>query len=127
MSKADATLRKVFYNASTGFSSVAKTYRDAKALDSSITLAKTKDFINRQQLRQKSKPRTDNSYVAQGPRDTVQFDLADFSGFGPKSEYRYALIGSDVFSKLAFAQPSRAKPLKRLLEPWRRRWRHMVS
>ena len=117
--KADTTLRKVFYNASTGFGSIVKTYKAAKALDSSVTLAATKDFINRQELRQKSKYRTDNSYVAQGPRDTVQFDLADFSGFGPKTEYRYALIATDVFSKLAFAQPSKAKPLPKPQLLWR--------
>ena len=109
MSKFDATLRKVFYNTSTGFGSIAKTYKVAKALDDNVTLAATRDFLKRQELRQKAKPRTDNSYVAPGPRDTVQFDLADFSGFGPKSEYRYALIGTDVFTKLAFAQPLNGK------------------
>ena len=83
--KADTTLRKVFYNASTGFGSIAKTHKTEKALDSSVTLAATTDFINRQELRQKAKYRTDISYVAQGPRDTVQFDLADVSGFGPKN------------------------------------------
>ena len=82
MSKFDATLRKVFYNASTGFGSIAKTYKAAKALDDNVTLAATRDFLKRQELRQKAKPRTDNSYVAPGPRDTVQFDLADLNGSG---------------------------------------------
>ena len=100
----DDTLRKVFYNASTGFGSIAKTYRAAKALDDSVTLAATRDFIGRQDIRQKAKYRTDNSYVAPGPRDTVQFDLADFRGFGPSTQYRYALIGTDVFTKPTFAR-----------------------
>ena len=39
----------------------------------------------------------------------MQFDLADFNGFGPQSEYRYAFIATDVFSKLAFAQPLKGK------------------
>ena len=116
----DATLRKVFYNASTGFGSIAKTYKAAKALDASVTLAATKDFINRQELRQKTKYRTDNSYVAQGPRDTVQFDLADFRGFGPSTEFRYALVGTDVFTKLAFARPSKGKLPRKPPPAWRR-------
>ena len=45
MPKFDATLRKVFYNASTGFSSIAKTYKAAKALDDNVTLAATRDFL----------------------------------------------------------------------------------
>ena len=103
----DDVLRKVFYNASTGVGSIAKTYKAAKALDAGVTLAATHDFLGRQEIRQKSKPHTGNSYVAPGPRDTVQFDLADFRGFGPSTEYRYVLIGSDVFTKLAFARPQR--------------------
>ena len=105
----DDVLRRVCYTASSGFWSIAKTYRDAKAIDDSVTLTATREFLKKQEIRQKSKPRTDNSYVAPGPREAVQFDLADFSGFGPSSEYRYALIGTDVFTKLAFAQPLKGK------------------
>ena len=57
----------------------------------------------------KSRPRRTNSYVAPGPRDTMQVDLADFRGFGPSTEFRYALIGTDVFTKLAFARPLKGK------------------
>ena len=109
MKASDAVLRKTFHNTTTGFGSIAKTYKAAKAIDDNVTLAATRDFIKRQEIRQKAKPRTTNSYVAPGPRDTIQFDLADFSGFGPKSEYRYALFGTDVFTKLAFAQPLKGK------------------
>ena len=116
----DEVLRKVFYNASTGFGSIAKTYKAAKALDAGVTLAATRDFLGRQEIRQKSKLRTDNSYVAPGPRDTVQFDLADFRGFGPSTEFRYALIGTDVFTKLAFARPSKGKLPRKPPSAWRR-------
>ena len=45
-------LRKVFYNASAGFGSIAKTSKAAKALDDSVTLAATRDFLGRQEIRQ---------------------------------------------------------------------------
>ena len=88
----------------TGFGPVAKTFKAAKAIADDVTMAATKAFLARQEGRQKAKPRTTNSYVAVGPRDTIQVDLADFRGFGPTTEYRYALVGVDVFTKLAFAK-----------------------
>jgi len=36
--------------------------------------------------------------------EAVQVDLADFQGFGPPTEFRYAFVGVDVFTKLAFCQ-----------------------
>ena len=96
----EAALRKAYYNVATGFGSVAKTYKAAKAIDDNVTMAATKAFLARQEGRQKAKPRTTNSYVAVGPRDTIQVDLADFRGFGPATKFRYALIGVDVFTKL---------------------------
>ena len=106
-------LRKAYYNVATGFGSVAKTFKAAKAIDADVTMAATEAFLARQEGRQKAKPRTTNSYVAVGPRDTVQVDLADFRGFGRATEFRYTLIGVDVFTKLAFAKPLKGKHLRK--------------
>jgi len=102
-------LRRAYFNVDTGFASIAKTYKAAKALDARVTMAATREFLAKQEGRQKANRRTDNSYVARGPRETVQVDLADFQGFGPPSEFRYAFIGVDVFTKLAFAKPVKGK------------------
>ena len=105
----DDVLRRVYYNAATGFGSIAKTYKAARAIDDNVTMAATKASLVRQEGRQKAKPRTTNSYVAVGPRDTIQVDLADFTGFESTTKYRYALVGVDVFTKLAFAKPLKGK------------------
>ena len=77
MNKVNGAIRSAQYNVATGFGSVAKTFKAAKAIDVDVTMAATRDFLARQEGRQKAKPRTTNSYVAVGPRDTVQVDLAD--------------------------------------------------
>ena len=102
-------LRRAYFNVETGFASIAKTYKAAKALDSRVTLAATREFLSKQEGRQKANRRSDNSYVAPGPRETVQVDLADFQGFGPPTEYRYAFVAVDVFTKLGFATPLKNK------------------
>ena len=102
-------LRRAYFNVDTGFGSIAKTYKAAKALDARVTLTATREFLAKQEGRQKANRRSDNSYVAPGPRETVQVDLADFQGFGPPTEYRYALVAVDVFTKLAFAEPLKGK------------------
>ena len=85
-------LRRAYFDVDTGFASIAKTYKAAKALDARVTMAATREFLAKQEGRQKANRRTDNSYVARGPRETVQVDLADFQGFGPTTEFRYAFV-----------------------------------
>ena len=71
-------LRRAYFNVETGFGPIAKTYKAAKAIDGRVTMTATREFLAKQEGRQKNKPRTYNSYVAAGPRETVQVDLADF-------------------------------------------------
>ena len=85
----EEALRRAYFNVDTGFGSIAKTYKAAKALDARVTIAATREFLAKQEGRQKADRRSDNSYVAPGPRETVQVDLADFQRV--RSSYRVPL------------------------------------
>ena len=83
----DEALRKAFYNSATSFGSIAKTYEAAKSIEDSVTLAATREFLAKQEIRQKSWPHKTNSYVAPGPRDTVKSTWPTSEVFGPSTEY----------------------------------------
>ena len=113
MSKANAgaqsaedTISKVYYNVATGFGSIAKTLEQARKVDARITRADVQSFLAKQEHRQVKKRRKDNSWIPSGPREEFQIDLADF---GRESEYRYALLAIDVFTKKLVVIPLKDK------------------
>jgi hypothetical protein len=104
--KVDGILSKVYYDVASGFGSIVKTLEQARKVDSSITRGEVQSFLSKQELRQTKKRRKDNSWVSFGPREGFQVDLADFAR---DSEYRYALLAIDVFTKKLAVVPVKDK------------------
>jgi hypothetical protein len=99
-------IRKVYYNVSTGFGSIAKTLAEAKKVNSLITADEVKLFLSKQEHKQTKKRRTDNSWIPFGPREEFQIDLADF---GTGGEYRFAFMAIDIFTKKLVVIPIKDK------------------
>ena len=91
-------LGNVFYNPQTGFGSVEHTLKAARQQDPTITRQHVRDFLAKQELRQRRKPQGGNSFVADLPRQEFQIDLADF---GERVVPRYGFVAIDIFSKKA--------------------------
>ena len=102
----DDVISRVYYNVDTGFGSIAKTHEQATKLDPSISVADVRSFLAKQEHRQVKRRRKDNSWIPFGPREQFQIDLADF---GRESEYRYALLAIDPFTKKLAVVPIRDK------------------
>ena len=73
----DKVIRQVYYDADTGFGSIAETFKDAKKVLNSITYNDVKEFLERQKSRQTKPYRGFNSYVAHEPLQEIQIDIAD--------------------------------------------------
>ena len=102
-------LRKVYYNED-GFGSIYETYKDAKKQLNSITLEDTKKWLEKQKGRQTKPYQGFNSYVADGPLEEVQVDLADFTRSAAENNgYRYCLVAVDVFTKMLWGVPIKNK------------------
>ena len=76
----NAIIRQVWYDADTGFGSIAQTYKQANKILSSITYQDVKEFLERQTTKaDKRGYRSFNSYVADGKLEEIQIDIADFT------------------------------------------------
>ena len=73
MTKYDGLLKKIYYDPG-GYGSVQETYKDAKKVDSTITVANVKDWFERN-VERKKQLRGFNSYISKGPRDEYEVDL----------------------------------------------------
>ena len=102
----EKTLAAVFYHPRTGFGSVEQTFKQAKARDADITRQHVRDFIAKQEIRQRRKPLKVNSFVAFFPRQEFQVDLMDM---GENTVPRYGFITIDIFSKKGACVPIRNK------------------
>ena len=102
----EKTLASVFYHPRTGFGSVEQTLKQARAKDAGITRQHVRDFIAKQEIRQRRKPLKVNSFVANFPRQEFQVDLLDM---GERASPRYGFVAVDVFSKKGACFPIRNK------------------
>ena len=102
----ERTLASVFYNPRTGFGSVEHTLKAAREVNPQITRAHVRDFIAKQEIRQRKKPSKVNSFVADFPRQEFQVDLLDM---GEKANPRYGFVAVDIFSKKGACFPIRSK------------------
>ena len=105
MSK-ERIIAEAYYDERHGFGSLQHTLKKAKEVDSSITYAEVKKFLDKQEVRQQRKPTHLNSFVADLPRQEFQVDLADF---GTSAKPRYCFVAIDIFSKKVFAMPLNAR------------------
>ena len=97
MTDKDAVISKIYYDVNGGFGSLPKTLAKAKNIDPTITYNDVKSFLDKQVVRQKTKPNRYNSYVPQFPHTEYQVDLADFGAGG---KFRYAMLCTDIFTKM---------------------------
>ena len=92
----DRLISEVFYNPDTGFGSIEHTLKAARLRDPSITRQDIRQFLAKQEVRQRRKPHKVNSFVPFFPRQEFQVDLLDM---GDKSTPRYGFTCIDIFTK----------------------------
>jgi hypothetical protein len=102
----DAVIKKVYYDVNDGFGSIASILKISNGIDASIRRSDVVAFLGKQVHRQAKRRRKDNSYVAFGPREQFQVNLADF---GVTGNYRYALVAVDIFTKKLVVVPIKGK------------------
>ncbi len=103
----DKLLHNIYYDVETGYSSIQKTYEEAKQKDDKITIDDVKTWMKKQPNKQIKPYKAHNSWVAPYARFEYQIDIMDMNNL--KSDYRYAIVVIDSFSKLADAEPMRNK------------------
>lgn len=108
LSEKERVIAEVFYHKRTGFGSLQDTWKQARARDASITRDDVRRFLAKQEIRQRQKPRRNetNSFVPVLARDEFQVDLADF---GELANPRYGFTCVDIFTKFAVMLPLRTK------------------
>ena len=106
----DKIIRQIYYDADSGFGSIADTYKASKKILNSITYDDVKDFLSRQRVRQFKGYRGFNSYVAKEPLQEIQIDIADFTRSAEENEgIRYLFVAIDIFTKICHAVPIKDK------------------
>ena len=106
----DQIIRGVYYDSETGFGSINNTYQQAKKTLNTITYNDVKEFLERQKSRQTKPYRGFNSYVAHGPLQEIQIDIADFTRSAEVNNgYRYLFVAVDIFTKMCHAVPIKNK------------------
>ena len=106
----DKIIRQIYYDADSGFGSIAETYKASKKVLNSITYDDVKDFLSRQRVRQFKGYRGFNSYVAKEPLQEIQMDIADFTKSAQANGgIRYLFVAIDIFTKICHAVPIKDK------------------
>ena len=106
----DKIIRQVYYDADTGFGSIAETYKASKKILDSITYNDIKEFLEKQKVRQFKAYRGFNSYVANEPLQEIQIDIADFTRSAEENGgIRYLFVAVDIFTKICHAVPIKDK------------------
>ena len=95
-----------------GFGSLNDTYKQANKILNTITINDTKQFLEKQKVRQLKATKPKNSYVADEPLEEIQIDLADFTASASVNDgYRYLFVGIDIFTKFCHAVPVKSKTI----------------
>lgn len=113
----EKTIASVFYHPRTGFGSVEQTHKHARLRDVGITRQHVRDFMAKQEIRQRRKPLKVNSFVADFPRQEFQVDLLDM---GEAAVPRYGFTAVDIFSKKGVCFPIRSKLASETVEALRK-------
>ncbi len=99
----DNIISKIYFDPA-GFSSIQKTYQDAREKDSSITLQNVKNWFSKNVERTKQL-KGYNSYINDEAFEEFQVDIAFFKA----GELEPALVMIDIFSKYATVIPIKSK------------------
>lgn len=103
----DELLHALFYDLDKGYVPADKLYKQAKAINSDITLEEVKKFVNARASREKKAYKGSNSYVAKKALEEIELDIADMTYL--KGSKKYMLVGIDIFTKLGWAVPMDSK------------------
>ena len=106
MDPKEQVISAAYYNVRTGYGSIAHTLKQAREVDPSIKREDVKRFLDRQEVRQRKRPKRYNSFIPNGRLDQIQIDLADF---GARAPVRYAFVAIDSFTKEAAVVPIKTK------------------
>lgn len=117
----DNLLKSLYYNPESGLSGFNKLYKQAKAIDRSITMKDVKQWLEKQETNQilsKRKIKHEYPITANWPFEKIQIDLMDMSNNSPKhnGNYHFVFIVIDVFSRYVFCIPIKSKSEKECLE-----------
>ncbi len=93
------------YKDKSGFSSIQKTYQEANAKDSTITLQNVRDWFAKN-VERKKQLKGYNSFINDGAHEEYQVDLAFFKA---KDKIEIGLVMIDIFSKYAVVIPIASK------------------
>jgi len=93
------------YKDKSGFSSIQKTYKEANAKDSTITLQNVRDWFAKN-VERKKQLKGYNSFINDGAQEEYQVDLAFFKA---KDKIEIGLVMIDIFSKYAVVIPIASK------------------
>ena len=93
------------YKDKSGFSSIQKTYQEANAKDSTITLQNVRDWFAKN-VERKKQLKGYNSFINDGAQEEYQVDLAFFKA---KEKIEIGLVMIDIFSKYAVVIPIASK------------------
>jgi hypothetical protein len=117
-------LKKLYYDASTGFTSGAKLYVKAKEIDSKITMKLVKEFLDNQATHQITKQVKKNkdysTIISPSIKNNYQMDIFYLPHPKQNKNFKYLLTCIDVYSRYAFVKPMKTKggeeTLKNFLE-----------
>jgi len=93
------------YKDKSGFSSIQKTYQEANAKDTTITLQNVRDWFAKN-VERKKQLKGYNSFINDGAQEEYQVDLAFFKA---KDKIEIGLVMIDIFSKYAVVIPIASK------------------
>lgn len=105
-------LTNLYYNPLTGFQGLDKLYKKAKAIDTSITKLKVKDWLKEQETEQitkqeKSTKHNYDSIISPEVGNNFQMDIMYLPNARRNQGYNYLLTTIDVYSRKAWVQPIR--------------------
>ncbi len=113
----DEVISKLYYNAESGFGSIAKTHAAAKRIDPSIKREHVKAFLDKQEIRQTKKRRGDNSFVPFAPLEEFQLDL-----FFEETATKVSAATKGLYNAEAYLKASRCRQ-----NNWRLGKPHLVN
>ena len=107
----EKVLERIYYDVEDGFGSVRDLYKKARKVDVGITLDMVSAWMRAQPNKQTRNYKNYNSYTALFPKYEFQIDLMDVTsllrdvGSEIKSQLRYGLVCTDIFSKKCHIVP----------------------
>ena len=107
----EATIKKVYENAASGYGSIRDTYRQANKINPGIRYVDVKEYLNKQQHRQTQlKYKGSNSFVSPHALFEIEADFIDMTKAAEENDgFRYAFVAIDNFTKFAYAVPMKSK------------------